>query len=139
VVIVKYLLDTNTCIQLLTDRSLLVKKRFWSLPPSYIKLCSVVKAELEYGARHSQRVTENLLLLEKFYMPLESLPFDDLSARQYALIREELACQGKPISHNDLMIAAIAKVHQLAVVTHNTKEFGRVTGLIVEDWETESI
>lgn len=134
-VMVGYLLDTNTCIQLLTNRSLRVKQRFWSLPPSYLKLCSVVKAELEYGARHSQRVTENLALLEKFYAPLESLPFDDLSAKQYAIIREELACQGQVISHNDLMIAAIAKAYQLTVVTHNTKEFVRVTGLLIEDWE----
>lgn len=136
-VTVKYLLDTNTCIQLLTNRSVRVKQRFWSHPPCNLKLCSVVKVELEYGARHSQRVTENLALLEKFYVPLESLAFDDLSARQYALIREELACQGKPISHNDLMIAAIAKVHQLTLVTHNTKEFGRVTGLTIEDWEID--
>lgn len=131
----QYLLDTNTCIQLLANRSQLVKKRFWSMPPFQLRLCSVVKAELEYGARHSQHVTANLELLEKFYAPLESLPFDDISATQYAIIREELARQGKLIGHNDLMIAAIAKAHKLILVTHNIKEFKRVVGLIIEDWE----
>jgi len=42
---------------------------------------------------------------------------------------------GTPIGPNDLMIAAIASVHEAVLVTHNTREFTRVTGLTVEDWE----
>ncbi len=43
---------------------------------------------------------------------------------------------GRPIGPNDLLIAAIARAHDLVLVTHNTREFGRVTGLRVVDWET---
>jgi len=34
----------------------------------------------------------------------------------------------------DLMIAALA--HNLTLVTHNVREFSRVEGLQIEDWET---
>ncbi len=130
-----YLLDTNTCIQLLTGRSQSVTKRFLSLPPETIKICSVVKAELEYGARHSQKVAANLKLLNEFCQPLESLPFDDKSAAQYGILREELTQQGKIIGGNDMLIAAIALANGLTLVTHNTREFNRVSRLLIEDWE----
>ncbi|WP_338140967.1 hypothetical protein [Candidatus Competibacter phosphatis] len=39
------------------------------------------------------------------------------------------------IDPNDLMIASIALTHQLVLVTHNIREFFRVDGLQVEDWE----
>jgi tRNA(fMet)-specific endonuclease VapC len=40
-----------------------------------------------------------------------------------------------PIGPNDLMIAAIVQCRQLTPVTHNTREFTRVPGLLSEDWE----
>ena len=46
-----------------------------------------------------------------------------------------MAFKGSLIGPNDLMIAAIAKAHDLIVVTHNVDEFSRVEGLRVEDWE----
>ena len=75
-----YLLDTNTCIYLLNSPDGAVHQRFLSHPPSEVKLCSVVKAELNFGARRSQRVEQNLQLLGEFWAPLESLPFDDCAA-----------------------------------------------------------
>lgn len=36
---------------------------------------------------------------------------------------------------NDLLIAATGRAHDLVVVTHNTREFGRIPGLMSEDWE----
>ncbi len=95
----------------------------------------MVKAELLYGARHSQRVEDNLNLLDRFFAPLRSLPFDDTCAHHYGLIRDDLARRRTPIGPNDLMIASIARRHDLTLVTHNTGEFRRVMGLRVEDWE----
>jgi tRNA(fMet)-specific endonuclease VapC len=130
-----YLLDTNVCIQLLTGRSLSVQKRFLSHQPSEIKICSIVRAELEYGARHSQKITTNLALLEQFCEPLESLSFDDRCAYHYGLIREELTKKGQLIGANDMLIAAIALANQCTLVTHNIKEFSRISNLLFEDWE----
>jgi tRNA(fMet)-specific endonuclease VapC len=44
---------------------------------------------------------------------------------------------GTPIGSYDLLIAAIALVNDLTLVTHNTREFERVEGLQIEDWEVE--
>ena len=131
----KYLLDANTCIRLLNSGDEGVTQRYKGCQPADVVLCSVVKAELLYGARRSARVEFNLKRLEYFAAPLQSLPFDDRCAHDYGLIRADLAAQGKPIGANDLMIAAIARAHELILVTHNTEEFGRVRGLRIEDWE----
>ena len=54
-------------------------------------------------------------------------------------IRARIASAGTPIgAYNNLQIAAIAVVNNLTLVTHNTREFGRVEGLQVEDWEIET-
>ena len=130
-----YLLDTNVCIHLLNERHSGIEEQFRAHSPNEIALCSVVKAELLFGARRSQRVESNLQRLKRFFHPFVSLAFDDCSAEEYGLIRADLAAQGKLIGPNDLMIAAIARAHDAVLVTHNTGEFGRITGLRIEDWE----
>jgi tRNA(fMet)-specific endonuclease VapC len=131
---VTYLLDTNVCIAYLTRRSPRLAAQIRSLSPRDLVLCSVVKAELLYGARKSAKVEANLARLGAFFAPLTCLPFDDLSAEHYGLIRAELEQRGTPVGPNDLMIAAIARAHGLTLVTANLDEFGRVPALRVEDW-----
>ena len=130
-----YLLDTNVCIHLLNQKHPGILQHFQQHSPAEIVLCSIVKAELLYGARHSQRVQDNLQLLAKFFAPLVSLPFDDRCAEEAGLIRADLAGHGNPIGPNDLLIAAIARAHDAVLITHNSGEFSRVTGLRMEDWE----
>ncbi|WP_332889082.1 PIN domain-containing protein [Methyloprofundus sedimenti] len=50
-----------------------------------------------------------------------------------------VAAQGKPIGPNDILIAATARAYDVVLVTYNTGEFSRVTGLRLEDWEIESL
>src|ERR1039457_6183851 len=130
-----YLLDSNTCIQFLNGRSVHVERRLMGTRPSTIKLCSIVKAELLYGASRSNDASTVLARLETFFAPYESMPCDDAAAAEYGRIRGHLAGAGPPIGANDLMIAAIARCRHLALVTHNPREFGRVPGLLIEDWE----
>lgn len=131
------LLDTNVCIRLLNRRDAAIVQRFREHQPGEIALCSIIKAELLYGARHSRHVEANLRLLERFFEPLPSLPFDDRCAEDAGLIRADLAAQGTPIGPNDLLIAATARAHDATLVTHNTREFARITGLRLVDWEGE--
>ncbi|WP_442921628.1 PIN domain-containing protein [Microcoleus sp. Aus8_D2] len=56
----------------------------------------------------------------------------------YGEIRAQLAASGTPIGPNDLLIASIALANNLILVTHNTREFSRVEGLRLEDWEIET-
>ena len=74
-------------------------------------------------------------LLTSFFAPLISLPFDDACAEEYGALRATLAAAGRPIGPNDLLIAATALAHDLTLVTHNLREFSRVAGLKIEDWE----
>jgi tRNA(fMet)-specific endonuclease VapC len=50
-------------------------------------------------------------------------------------LRASLSAAGRPIGPNDLLIAATALAHNLTLVTHDLREFSRITGLKVEDWE----
>ena len=130
-----YLLDTNACIRVLNNSSTNLVRCLHEHSPSKIYLCSVVKAELLYGARKSSRPLENLQLLERFFFPFVCLPFDDRCAKHYGIIRSDLERKGTLIGPNDLMIASIAKADNLILITHNTREFSRVDGLQIEDWE----
>lgn len=131
----KYLLDSNACIVFLNKRSEQLKQRLELCQPQQIVLCSVVKAELLYGAMKSQHPQASLLKIETFCAPFQSLPFDDNAAVFYGKIRSELSAVGKPIGANDFMIAATALANEVTLVTHNTREFSRVKGLLLEDWE----
>lgn len=130
-----YLLDTNACINYLNKPSSPVAERIRTERPETIRLCDVVKAELFYGAYKSSRKEANLNLLRLFFGLFASLPFDDRAAEVYGRIRAELESAGTPIGPNDMLIAAIALANNLVVVTHNTREFSRVAGLQLEDWE----
>jgi tRNA(fMet)-specific endonuclease VapC len=131
-----YLLDTNTCIHILRKRgSPLVKARYASHAPSEVVLCSAVVEELCHGAERAANPTQEYARVDAFAQPLVCLPYDESAARTAARIRFVLESQGRVIGPNDLLIAAIALVHGLKVVTHNTAEFGRVPGLAIEDWE----
>lgn len=130
-----YLLDTNACIRILNNRSPPLVERLQRCDPSEIRLSSVVKAELLYGARRSLRVAENLAVLARFFQPFVTLAFDDVCAEHYGVVRVQLEREGRPIGPNDLMIAATALAHGLVLVTNNTGEFSRVAGLAIEDWQ----
>ena len=130
-----YLLDTNTCIRYLNGQSASVLRRLQSLPLTEVAVCSVVKAELYYGAMKSDNPNQTLAKQRMFLDAFASLPFDDRAAELYGRIRADLSRKGTPIGPYDLMIAAIALAHDAILVTHNVREFGRVEGLRFEDWE----
>jgi tRNA(fMet)-specific endonuclease VapC len=95
----------------------------------------VVKHELFYGAMRSHDPARTLAAQERFLNQFESLPLDDAAARYGAELRARLARIGQMIGPYDLLIAAIAMVNNLTLVTHNVAEFSRVAGLRYEDWE----
>lgn len=128
--------DTNVWIRYLNPQSSPIKACFLLKQADRIFLCDVVKAELYFGAFKSTRREENLALLDELSNRFLSLPFDGNAARHFGRIRADLAKTGNPIGPYDLQIAAIALSHSLTLVTHNTREFSRVVGLHLEDWET---
>lgn len=129
-----YLLDTNACVAYLNDRNSTVARRLATVQPRDVFVCQIVKAELYYGACKSFQREQNLALLNRFLSQFDSLPFNDQATEAYGRIRAALAACGTPIGPNDLIIAAVAITHNATLVTHNTREFGRVPSLQVEDW-----
>ena len=130
-----YLLDTNTCIGYLNGRAVGIRQRLEAERTENVFACSVVKAELFYGAMKSSNPERTLSQQLEFINRFVSLPFDDTSALIFGRIRAQLASAGTPIGAYDLQIAAIALANNLTLVTHNTREFTRVEGLQIEDWE----
>lgn len=130
-----YLLDTNACIRILRGSSATLVERVSQHAPQEICLCSIVKAELVYGAYRSARPAENMRLLTRFFEPYESLPFDDPCIDAYGRIRSDLERARLVIGPNDLIIAATAVANKVTLVSANTREFVRVTGLAFENWE----
>ncbi|HEX8202422.1 MAG TPA: type II toxin-antitoxin system VapC family toxin [Isosphaeraceae bacterium] len=131
-----YLLDSKACIQSLRNRDPALIARFQSHPAAELRLCSVVIGELYYGAYKSPPAYRmaNLARLAKFVAPFLSLPDDDPAAEVFGRIRADVASRGVLLVPYDLQIAAIALVHSLTLVTHNTREFSQVPGLTIEDW-----
>ncbi len=132
-----YSLDTNTCIRYLNGRSPSVVTRLRSVPAGDVVVCSVVRGELWHGAAKSQSPQRSRQKQDSFLQPYQTLPFDDSAASEYARIRAELERAGMPIGPLDMAIAAIALANDLILVTHNIREFSRVSGLKYEDWQTD--
>jgi len=130
----RYLLDTNTCIDYLRYPQSPVRLRLAQHSPEEVALCTIVKAELYYGAYRSADPQANLQLLAQFFQPFVCLAYDDRSAEIYGSIRAALASQGLMIGPHDLLIASIAVAHRLILVTSNWREFQRIAGLSWEDW-----
>ena len=128
-----FLPDTNACIALLRQRDDRFIARWKSVKAS--DLCSIIVYELRYGTERSSDPVREHSKLDSFLSPLASLTFDDECARRCAEVRAELERSGRVIGPHDLQIAAVALQHGLTLVTHNTQEFGRISGLRLDDWE----
>ena len=129
-----YLPDTNVWIRHLDSKPSRVKERLAAYDPNDVLLCDIVKAELYYGAFKSARPADNLAVLKSLFASFESVPFTGDTARVFGKLRSDLAQQGSPIGPLDLQIASIAALNGLILVTSNTREFTRISGLQVEDW-----
>jgi tRNA(fMet)-specific endonuclease VapC len=135
-ILVTYLLDTDTCIEWIRGKNPKVVARMKLTNPCDLRLSTVVLAELWYGCERlkpDDRIA-NRNLIESLRGQVMVLPFDELAAEYYAIIRADLTAKGTPIGPNDLLIAATAQVNGCTLVTHNTGEFSRIAGLRLDDW-----
>jgi tRNA(fMet)-specific endonuclease VapC len=134
---VNYLLDTNAVVALLRNKPTKVRERYRKAEASAdsLALSSVVLFELWYGVAKSSHVPENTERLRILLSGnLDLLDFDDEDAKTAGQVRAALEKSGTPIGAYDLLIAGQALRRGLTVVTANTTEFGRVTGLSWQDW-----
>ena len=110
-----------------------VAGRMWKIGPATLALPAVVVFEMRYGLLRAGRLRQ-LVAFEAFVASLDQIGFDTEAADHAARIRLALEAAGTPIGLADLLIAATARRHGCTLVTHNTREFSRVPGLLIEDW-----
>jgi len=130
----RYLLDTNVCVDYLNGRFPNVTERIRRSSPENLCVSSVVVAELRYGADRSSSRHRNHRRLDELTAEIACVDFDLLAASTYGKVRAALEAQGSPIGANDMLIAAHALSLGLVLVTDNRREFERVEGLEIENW-----
>jgi tRNA(fMet)-specific endonuclease VapC len=129
---VRFLLDSNAIIAIMKASPGFLG-RLKRHQPRDFGIPSIVAHELYYGAYKGARVAENLARVESLQFAI--VEFDREDARQAGEVRARLATAGMPIGPYDVLIAGQAIARALTLVTHNIREFRRVPGLVVEDWE----
>ena len=131
-----YLIDTNVLSEVIRPRpQLSVVKHLLTTDPALRFASEVTRYELRYGAMLRDdggvlwaRIVQRILPLVHW------LPVDQAVVLAAADLGAALRRSGQPIDWADLMLAATASVHGLAVVTRNVRHFERVPGAQVENW-----
>ena len=128
-----YLLDTNTLIYFFKGVGN-VAKTLMSKSPQEIGIPSIVLYELQVGIAKSKSPQKRIKQLSELTSIVNIVNFTDKEAESAAKIRAELEQKGSSIGPFDTLIGATALANQCILVTHNTKEFGRIKNLQLEDW-----
>lgn len=129
----KYLLDTNTCVYLLNGNPDL-KAKVKEIGVYSLAVTNTILAELYFGAYNSKKVEANKQRIEQFKKHLAILSDSEESAMMFGKIKAELKAKGKIIEDFDILIAAIAIVHNRILVTDNVSHFERINALHIENW-----
>lgn len=130
----RFMLDTDVCITLIKKRPAGLLRKLTALAPGEAGISAVTLAELRFGVAKSAEKERNATALEEFILPLETADLDKAAAAEYGRVRAALEACGKPIGPLDTLIAAHALSLGAVLVTHNTREFRRVAGLVLADW-----
>jgi tRNA(fMet)-specific endonuclease VapC len=130
----RYMLDTDTCSYIMKRSNDAVLKRLKKIPVRDVCISVITKSELLFGIELSPRRQQDEAALSEFLRYVDVLDFPDEASPHYAKIRADLKTRGTMIGANDLFIAAHARSLGLTLVTNNTREFGRVHNLTIENW-----
>ena len=128
-----FLLDTDTVIYSLKgDEN--VRRFLRHHIQDQMKISIITLMELLYGAYKSQHTDANLAKIRTIEQSFEIIPTGRESAETFARLKSELECKGTRLDDFDLLIASCALAHNLTLVSNNTKHFGRIPGLQLENW-----
>ncbi|MBF0293689.1 MAG: type II toxin-antitoxin system VapC family toxin [Magnetococcales bacterium] len=132
----RYMLDTNACIGVIKGTPPVLRRRLLDVPPGEVAISQIVHYELRVGVCRSRQVEKNRANLEHFLGYIRVMDFGEHQSAVAAELRCDLTRKGQPIGPLDTLIAAHAHSLNAILITHNTSEFQRVDGLLVEDWES---
>ncbi len=129
-----YMLDTDISSYIMKRSHDGVLSRLQQIPIGDVCISVITKCELLYGVELSPRRSQDQAALDAYLRHVQVLEYPDDAALHYAQIRAFLKSSGSMIGANDLFIAAHARSLGLTLVTNNTREFGRVPDLQIENW-----
>ncbi len=130
----KYMLDTNVCIDYMRGTDQGIKNRLLACKEDELCISSITLSELLYDVNRSSNPVKNRNALYKLLVKIEVIDYGTEAGEYYGIIRNELVRRGMVIGALDMLIAAHAMSNKLVLITHNTAEFGRISGLEIEDW-----
>jgi len=130
----KYLWDTDTCIYYMNGNDN-IRRKVKAVGSREICTTIITIAELKFGAYHSAKITANLeriAVLQKKLTLLYEIndPITTIFAEHKSLLKKK----GITVGDFDLLIAAFALHHNLAVVTNNISHFKQISDLKIENW-----
>ena len=131
---IRYLLDTNICIDIAKHNPPAVRERFSQHSAAALAMSTITMCELRFGAEKTQSPEKAWLALQHLQSLIQVAPLTDSVATHYGEIRATLERSGQIIGDNDLWIAAHSRAEGWTLVTNNEHEFNRVDGLVVENW-----
>ena len=129
-----YHLDTDITVYAINGRSPQAVARMQLSQPGDIAVSTIVVAELEFAIAKSSRGARTADGIARFLRPLQIVPFGESAAIEYGKLRAYLERTGQVIGAMDMLIAAIALAEDATLVTNNVREFQRVPGLRIENW-----
>lgn len=139
---IRYLLDTNVLLHLVNKARghELIARQLETTDPRQLFISAITVWEIsrmveKKSAASPKAALAALRLMEQFKV----MPMDSRSAAIGGNLHAYLANHGTTIGERDSMIAGIATVHEMDVVTDNTKEFDRVPGVFVHNWRANLI
>ena len=132
----KYLLDTSI-ITFLFRKAYNIGNRLRELDNDQYFVSEITIAELTYGAYHSDRVSENLMMVDRLESLVDILPISS-AIDEYGKQKDILVKSGRMIDDFDLLIGCTAVANGMIMVTDNTKHFSKIHGIQIENWVDRS-
>jgi len=130
-----FLLDTNILSAHLRRPSGLAHRFFQYSGRLYTS--TVALAELFVWAHNRPDPTKVLTAIDELlFEEVSLLEYDRDCANEFGRVRIQLRRSGIEVPSMDLMIASVALVYDLTLVTHNTADFQSIPGLRLDDWLT---
>jgi tRNA(fMet)-specific endonuclease VapC len=128
------LLDTDTLSAVMRGLPpVLSKAREYLAEHRVFSFSIITRYEILRGLK-AKDATAQLEAFESFCAVSEIVPLTDEVVVKASEIYAELRRRGLPVGDADILIAASALVHGLAIVTNNEHHFNRIPGLVVANW-----
>ncbi len=136
---VTHLLDTSVYSQPIRKKPLQSAIDRWqALGDTALVTCAICEAEILHGVHKEKRRYPESKLIGAYETVLKGrfdvLPVDAAVSATYAELRCDCEAKGRQVPAMDLLIASVAKTHNLIIATLNSNDFHSIPGVTVEDW-----